>query len=247
MSQTTLHTPTAMKTTYGLPKKMEEVIQALQTAFSEQNLDEREYERRLQEAMKAECIEDLEPVLSDFPKAIRHKIFPPAQQQPQFVQEVAYERNVTYQSMQQATPLQTIFNSDKQEMAVLDDRPVKCTALFGTQKIDFRTAQVVGNQFNIRIESYFSETIIDLRNEAIAGKHLDIFITGGLSAVKILLPPIPTIHRAVQLMMSEFQVKDKRRSWLDKLTGKPAPLSTEAPYTVHVRGSFFLGEIQVQY
>ncbi len=34
MSRTTLHTPTAMKTTYGLPKKMEEVIQALQTAFS---------------------------------------------------------------------------------------------------------------------------------------------------------------------------------------------------------------------
>jgi hypothetical protein len=34
---------------------------------------------------------------------------------------------------------------------------------------------------------------------------------------------------------------------LDKLTGKPAPLPIEAPYTVHVRGNFFLGEIQVQY
>jgi hypothetical protein len=32
---------------------------------------------------------------------------------------------------------------------------------------------------------------------------------------------------------------------LDKLTGKPAPLPIEAPYTVHVRGNFFLGEIQV--
>ncbi|WP_250631401.1 DUF1707 SHOCT-like domain-containing protein [Rhodoflexus caldus] len=246
MSRPASHTPTATKTIYGLPKKMEEVIQALQTAFAEQNLDEREYERRLQEAMKAECIEDLEPVLSDFPKAIRHKIFPPAQQQPQFVQETPYDYPANSSQMPNGM-LQTIFNNDKQEIAVLDERPVKCTALFGTQKIDFRTAQVVGNQFRIHIESYFSETTIDLRNEAIAGKHLDIVITGGLSAVKILLPPVPTIQRAVQLVLSEFQVKDKRRSWLDRLTGKPAPLSNESPCIVQVRGNFFLGEIQVQY
>ncbi|WP_448519441.1 hypothetical protein [Rhodoflexus sp.] len=146
--------------------------------------------------MKAECIEDLKPVISDFPKSIRHKIFPPAQQQPQFVQEAAYERTVVSPTMQTA-PFQTIFNSEKQEMPVLDERPVKGTALFGTQKIDFRTAQIVGNEFQIRIESYFSETIIDLRNEALEGKHLDIFITGGLGVIKILLPPF-------QLFIGQF-------------------------------------------
>ncbi|WP_448519442.1 hypothetical protein [Rhodoflexus sp.] len=39
--------------------------------------------------------------------------------------------------------------------------------------------------------------------------------------------------------MSELQVKDKRRSWLDKLTGKPVPLATETPCSVQIRGNFF--------
>lgn len=48
-----------MKTAYGLPKKREEVANILQAAYSEGNLDEAEYERRLEEVYAAESIEEL--------------------------------------------------------------------------------------------------------------------------------------------------------------------------------------------
>jgi Domain of unknown function (DUF1707) len=65
-----------MKTVYGLPKKREEVIQELQNAFASQNLDEVEYESRLNEALVANSIEDLEVLVLDFPSDVKTKLFP---------------------------------------------------------------------------------------------------------------------------------------------------------------------------
>ncbi len=65
-----------MKTTYGLPAKREEVIDTLNTAFAEQNLDDEEYENRVKEALNAKCIEELELVVFDFPREIKDKLFP---------------------------------------------------------------------------------------------------------------------------------------------------------------------------
>ncbi|WP_375563023.1 LiaF domain-containing protein [Bernardetia sp. OM2101] len=65
-----------MKTTYGLPAKREELIDVLNTAFAEQNLDDEEYENRVKEALNAKYIEELEVIIFDFPKEIKNKLFP---------------------------------------------------------------------------------------------------------------------------------------------------------------------------
>jgi len=64
-----------MKTTYGLDKKREAVLEALKEAFTEQNLDEQTYEERVSSALQASSVEELSEVLFDFPQHITAKIF----------------------------------------------------------------------------------------------------------------------------------------------------------------------------
>ena len=57
------------KSTFGLPKKREQVINLLQQAYIEQNLEEDDYEQRLTKAMAADSLETLQEVIADFPNA----------------------------------------------------------------------------------------------------------------------------------------------------------------------------------
>lgn len=243
-----------MKTIYGLPVKREEVIDALNAAFAERNLDEDEYENRVNEALNAKSIEELEVVLFDFPSGIKIKLFPKniTKQENDFP-PAAFSKTNFSRSVQHTEKdhFNAILGENKQLIQNLDQRhAVNFLTVMGSQKIDFRRSQFVGSQFRIDVTCTLGETVLDLRNQNLHGKHIDIFITGGLSEVKILIPRGGHIQKNAQMVLGEFSVKDKRKSFvgrINQLLGTAEPLEEEISFSIAVHGNFWLGEIKVIY
>lgn len=230
-------------TTYGLPNKREEVIKQLNLAYSEQNLEEEEFESRLKEAINAKSIEELKLVIFDFPIAIQESIFPkastlPAKSQPPSYPAVPSHRN----------KIQTILGEDARTLPNLQQNMPKFSTILGDQKLDFRLSQILDDTIYLRFESILGNTTVDLRNEALEGKVLNIHITGSLGDIKILLPRGANIQKNIQSVMGDFKIQDKNRSWIKRITGLGKQQEPESiRFTVNVTGTYWLGNIKFVY
>jgi hypothetical protein len=228
-------------TTYGLPRKREEVIEELKIAFANQNLDEDEYERRLNETNNAKSIEDLMLVIFDFPPEVKYKVFP------------KNNSATTYQSDTYNLPAtnntaktQVILGQDSKVMPEFSNSIAKISTILGEQKLDFRLSQIPETPINIHIENILGSTVLDLRNENLDGKHINIHITGCLGDIKILLPRGVDIQRNIQLVGSELKIQDKQRSWIKRLIGNK-PVKNDIQMSINFTGVYWFGGIKVIY
>lgn len=290
-----------MKTTYGLPAKREELIDVLNTAFAEQNLDDEEYENRVKEALNAKCIEELEVIVFDFPREIKDKLFPNsnkniAKQKSDFppatfssssehsshsssefssssqrssdsefsssssrmthsTSEFSSSKTTTHlgselSNLFPARSIKAIFTTDKELIPVLTEQSVHFQAVFGTQKIDFRNCRFEGQRFRIDVDSIFSNTTLDLRNQDLAGKHIDIFIKGALNEIKIYIPNGGTVQKNTNLILGEYSIKDKRKGFLgqiNKFLGNDQIENESIAFTITLHGNTFMGAVKVIY
>ncbi|PIY09638.1 MAG: hypothetical protein COZ18_07615 [Flexibacter sp. CG_4_10_14_3_um_filter_32_15] len=249
-----------MKTTYGLPAKREELIDVLNTAFAEQNLDDEEYENRVKEALNAKCIEDLELVVFDFPKEIKNQLFPTSitTQKSDFppaafsssTKPITCSNSDALSNLFPARSSKAIFTTDKELVSVLTEKSVHFQAVFGTQKVDFRNCRFEGNRFRIDVDSVFSNTTLDLRNQDLAGKHVDIFIKGALNEIKIYIPRGGVVHKNTQVILGEYSIKDKRKGFLgqiNKFLGTDQLQPESIAFTITLHGTIFLGNVKVVY
>ena len=55
------------KRRYGLPRRRNEICDLLARAYTDNQIELEDYEHRLELANRAECLEDLERVIHDFP------------------------------------------------------------------------------------------------------------------------------------------------------------------------------------
>ncbi len=251
-----------MKTTYGLPAKREELIDVLNTAFAEQNLDDEEYENRVKEALDAKSIEELEVIIFDFPKEIKNKLFPISSKDianqktdfpPAAFSTSSNEMTTPKSGLSNLFPsksIKAIFTTDKELIPVLSEKSIHFQAIFGTQKIDFRNCRFEGNHFRIDVDSILSTTVLDLRNQDLAGKHIDIFIKGTLNEIKIYIPRGGVVQKNTNLIMGEYSMKDKRKGFLgqiNKFLGNETAQTESIAFTITLHGNSFLGGVKVIY
>jgi hypothetical protein len=251
-----------MKTTYGLPAKREELIDVLNTAFAEQNLDDEEYENRVKEALNAKFIEELELVVFDFPREIKDKLFPTSsqnlQKQSSDFPPAAFSTSSKplsslgseLSNLFPSRSIKAIFTTDKELVPVLTEKPVHFQAVFGTQKVDFRNCRFEGNRFRIDVDSILSTTVLDLRNQDLAGKHIDIFIKGVLNEIKIYIPHGGTVQKNTNLIMGEYSIKDKKNGFMsqvNKFLGNEKVENESINFTITLHGNTFLGAVKVIY
>lgn len=225
-------------TTYGLPKKREEVIEQLKLAYSEENLDQEEYERRLQEAVNAKSIEELKLVIFDFPSSIKDSIFPKQST------VISPQQQPNYPTTNTQNKIQVVLSDDSQSIPVLSKTMPKFSAILGTQKLDFRLSQITENNIYLRFESILGTVKVDLRNENLEGKTLNIHITGSLGDIKILLPRGGHIQKNLQSIGSNFKIQDKNRSWIKRIGLSKSSKQEDIQFTVNVTGIFWLGNIK---
>lgn len=230
-------------TTYGLPNKREAVIKQLNLAYSEQNLEEEEFESRLKEATNAQSIEELKLVIFDFPIAIQDSIFPketivPAKVQAPSSPVVPSPRN----------KFQSILGNDSRSIPTLSQNMSKFSAILSEQKLDFRLSQIVGDDLYVHCEAILSSVTVDLRNENLEGKTLHIHVTGSLGEIKLLIPRGAAIQKSIHSVMGEFKVQDKNRSWIKRITGLGKQEEPEKDrFTVNITGTYWLGNIKLVY
>ncbi|WP_338815363.1 LiaF domain-containing protein [Bernardetia sp. Wsw4-3y2] len=248
-----------MKTTYGLPAKREELIDVLNTAFAEQNLDDEEYENRVKEALNAKCIEELEVIVFDFPKEIKNKLFPTSLTTQKSDFPPAAFSSSTHSTTRSrsdlanlfpARSIKAIFTTDKELVPVLTEQSVHFQAVFGTQKIDFRNCRFEGQRFRIDVDSIFSNTTLDLRNQDLAGKHIDIFIKGALNEIKIYIPNGGTVQKNTNLILGEYSIKDKKNGFMsqvNKFLGNEQAENKAIAFTITLHGNTFMGSVKVIY
>lgn len=230
-----------MKTTYGLPKKREQVIEALEQAFAQQNLDDTEYELRLNEAHDAKSVEDLQAVIYDFPADIRRRIFPP-------------NHSTTAEPSHSQTPASQqdyrVFMSSpsrKIRPLQLGEQPLAFSSILGKQQADFRLTLIQAQVIHLEIECILGETVLDLRNENLHGVRLNISINGVLGTVRLLLPRGADIDQQLDLMGSELKIKDKKRGWFQRIIGQDQPQPELIGCVVTLTGSFWLGQVKIMY
>lgn len=160
-------------TTYGLPKKRDEVIEALKEAYANENLEEQEFEKRLDEAMKAESNEALQVVLFDFPAEIRNKVFPQNNDLP------ATSQSQNLPATAKVNKVKVIMGNDYRIMPEFSNAISKVSAFMSNQKLDFRVSKVPETPISLHIENFMSNTDIDLRNELLDGKQVNLHNVGG--------------------------------------------------------------------
>jgi len=229
-------------TTYGLPNKKEKVIEQLNLAYSEQNLEEEEFERRLKEAVNAQSIEELKLVIFDFPISIKESIFPENKVVP------TQNPSPTLPTTIPQNKIQTILGEDKRNIPLLSQRMPKFSTIMGEQKLDFRLSQIAGDTIYLHFEAILSSVKIDLRNEYLGGKTLNIHVTGSFGEVRILLPRGGNIQKNIQSVAGSVSIQDKNRSWIRRFTGLGKSSNQELEtFTVNLTGIYWFGEVKLIY
>lgn len=232
-----------MKTAYGLPKKREEVSNILQAAFSEGNLDENEYEKRLDAVYEAKSMEDLKKVLADFPQHIQARLFPEVMSRP--VTDSAPAPRQPYRSPREIVPIKVLMGDQHYPVPTLTTEDLYASNFLGTQKIDASHAVIQANQISIHVECLMGSTEINLHNPNLAGKQVDLYIHGALGEIKIFVPKGVQVTRSIQVFMGEFKFKKKNWNPINLFKSAPNVPEQDIVFTLHVHGSFFLGSVNI--
>lgn len=236
-----------MGTTYGLPKKRDEVLEVLKEAFIERNLDEQEYERRMSDAIDAKSLEELETLLFDFPYEIRSKIFVGSALQRKeetrpFTPNSA-PRSVSYEPGAAAS--RAILSGMKQVPGHIGHQQVKFVTILGDQRVDFRIAHVDSDTIFIKVDNILGKTVIDLRNREFYGREVVLELSGGLGEVQVLIPRGTRVDKSVQLILGSTKFLDRGRTWFNRLIGKQEAPQEDITFLLRITGIYWLGDIKL--
>jgi|GEM_PF-2355522 len=234
-----------MESAYGLPKKREAVVKALQNAYTEGNLEETEYENRLTTAYDAKTIADLKEVIYDFPAFIQAEIFP-VKGSPRTA-----KINTNFSNRQPSIPTTTnvhrvVMQEDNYPIAVFTERMERFSNLLGTLKILAGNAQIQTDSCHIHLDCWLGNTKLNLVNPELAGKEVHLYIHGGLGEVKILVPPGTQISRRINLFLGEFTHR-KRMNLMGMFKKEKQPTENDFSFHLVIHGSFALGSVHVRY
>lgn len=233
-----------MKTTFGLPKRREEVINMLQEAYADRNLEDDDYEQRLHTAMNAQSVEELQEVIHDFPNVTPLK----KEKRPRSSPDSSYKTPAHYLELlrSKAKNFPAIFTSQNLKIDSSISYPMKITTVFGNQKVDFSHAVVEGDQLVLQVESVLGETVIDLRGEGFRDKNIYLLLHNLLGEVRIILPKGVRIDNQLAPILGEIQHGKRSMSNIfARLSGRAPKVTVNIPFNITLRGNCVLGTVRI--
>ncbi|MEH0156596.1 LiaF domain-containing protein [Limibacter armeniacum] len=232
------------KTTFGLPKKREQVIQALQDAFTQHELEETDYENRLQMAYEAKSVEDLSKILHDFPSHLQpfqaktNNVNASSQQLPKF-------QNLP------PNKISTIMGELKTDISQNRGEVVKVVTTLGENNVSFRNLATEVTMLFVKVESRLGTTRLDLRNEDFKDKILILDMDNILGEVVIHVPYGTAIKKEMSTALGQYRESDKGNKWYKKLLKTGTSNSSERKpienFRLLIKGTTFLGNVQVNF
>ncbi len=247
-----------MKTTFGLPKRREEVINLLQEAYADGNLEDEDYERRLSDAMDAKSIEELQKVVSDFPnppQLLANTSYQAPNSNPNLATTQRKESPTPYQSgqpftasvMQRARKLSSVLGSQKTALIDTITQPIRLNTVLGEQRLDLSHATIAGDRLLLRVECILGETVVDLRGERFQDKLVHISMHNLLGEVKLLLPKGARVDNQMTSVLGEVGHRSAHRAKnvIRKLLGQATISSKAIPFQVVLEGNSYLGNVSI--
>ena len=211
---------------FGLPKMREKVLDMLGNAYSNNDLDIEEYEKRLAAAHKAQSIDELKNVIYDFPAF--KTLFPSkiAAQTPAFPRSLnSALANYTTES----SFVNIIGNTHLSSLDIAEP--------------------------NIELMMGIGETVLDLRDIGKKFTHIKINSYSVIGNLTIKLPANAQLKRGMSVIIGEFTQKVRGKGFWNglfkKIAKKEEPqtpiYNDNPPIFVELSGFLVIGEVIVVY
>lgn len=235
-----------MKSAFGLPKKREEVVKVLQTAFTEGNLEEYDYENRLTKAYEAKSLDELKEVIYDFPPQISSSIFPQEREVRGFAPSQPAHQNQFLQRESSNRIHKVVMSDQSYPLPMITNKVERFSNLLGTLRIKAHNAQIQSDNCQINVDCWLGNTKIDLRNPELAGKEVHIYVNGGLGEVNIFVPPGTHVSRPIQLILGEFS--HRKKNAILHLFDRNKNIDQDGwAFHLIIHGNFVMGSVRVRY
>ncbi|MBB6459053.1 DUF1707 SHOCT-like domain-containing protein [Flammeovirga kamogawensis] len=192
---------------FGLPKKRQKALDLLQKAFSDGDLDENDYENRLDLAMKADSEEALKLVFSDFPDQYVNQITSSkAVGKPTSANKLVVNQNVDKLSL-------NILGGKDSVIHKISEVPSRFFTIVGEQKLSFSSEELTNAEASFEIVTVVGETKIDLRAHCLEGAVLNLRLTKVLGEVNIKVAKGTHVVDHTKKVLSEYKYSLKSKSW----------------------------------
>lgn len=227
-------------TVFGLTKKREEVITILGDAFVANDLDIKEYERRLEISQKAASIEALENAIYDFPQY--RTVFPKQQ-----------AKNIT------GFPNRSIVQTPTQPSYAEPPAKHMIGALEGANFVTFIGNINIGAldiiEPSLKTITVIGDSVIDLVGVADRFNQVRLECYGVIGNLKVKVPQNTAVSNRMIVILGEKKKRVKGHSMMDRLMrmGKKNPekemVMTPDPSVLQLElvGFSLIGDVTIEY
>ncbi len=182
--------------TYGVPAAKQTITRLLSEAYARDDLEQTEFERRIERVEEARTIEELEELVEDFPEHLRKAIDTPT--------------GATDAVRMTGDELET-------EIARLDGLSAPTTVnLLGDKHIVIRPQ----DQRVVRTVSVIGDCEIDLRGLTGEGGAVLVKVIGLIGETRIIVPKATTVDLRLLDIIGDHQRKQRSDSLVKKLAKK---------------------------
>lgn len=164
---------------YGVPARRSRILELLSDAYARDDLDEPEFERRVERAHSARTIEELDQLVADFPEEIVNASPSrgPKNLAPLSREEV--NREVDRLDDVPAPTRMSVIGDNRVELYPEDDRVVRCVSIIGDSRIDLRNLAGESGVVLVKVAAAIGDTCVvvprgtpvDIRLVGLIGEH----------------------------------------------------------------------------
>ena len=214
---------------FGVPKRREEIVKLLTDAYAGDDLEQRDFEQRLERAEQARTIEELDAIVDDFPpEVVRGEVGRPSATDPAVgLSGKALDAEVQRLDAIEVSSRVGIFGDKRVIARPSDERVVQFAVLFGDTVVDLRQLAGTGGAYLVKISTGFGDT-------------------------RVIVPPGTDVQaRHVSVIGDQRHKKKTRGSFLNRLArtlgAKPDSTETEAlpGPTVVITGFKLIGDVKI--
>ncbi len=146
---------------FGVPARRERIIAMLTEAYARNDLEQREFERRVEQAERAETLEELETLIADFPPEARERYGAPgAPADNPAVVPADLERRVAELDGESAPTRVSLIGDQHITVLPTDPRVLRSVCVIGDSHVDLRALAGVPGVFLLKIATVIGDTRI---------------------------------------------------------------------------------------
>jgi predicted membrane protein len=138
------------------------------------------------------------------------------------------------------------FSEKRQDIAFMNN-VLSFQSFMSEHNVDMRKSIIRGDELFFNISCHAGSMMLDLRNENLDGKKINIKVDCLFGQIKVFVPAGGKIVNNASMILGDFSLRNKKKSWLNKLIGREEAPTQEANFTLVIHGNCAFAEFVVVY